>query len=327
MSCPHEFVLPRPGQAPTSSQPPIPAPFEAAFIEAFGRVLPPAKYLKTVHGKAAYYEISPTPNHSPGCSSSTPDRVLFIHGVQTPAIGMLPLVRDLQKSFAGAHFIMLDLWGHGLSETPVVPFESSLFHQLLDALLDELTWSSTHLVGFSFGGVLTAGYVASRTSRVQSFTIVAPAGLIHAANFTDEERGHLRGGDEAAAQKWVLEFLEGGELIVPVDWKDRFGRGEIVAEAVREWQMREHPGHPAAVVGVFRDGGVIDSDDTFSSAARSGIPSLIVLGASDSLSSEKQLKELGFANIHVIPQVGHGVVRQRAPEVAAFIGDFWMSMN
>ncbi|RFU24300.1 hypothetical protein B7463_g12038, partial [Scytalidium lignicola] len=322
-----EFILPRPGGAPSSSNQSIPGPAEVAFTETFGTLLPSAQYLNTVNGKAAYYEMLPSSASSPGNSSHTPDRVVFIHGVQTPALGMLPLACALQASFPLAHFVLVDLWGHGLSDTPVVPHDSSLFHLLLDALLDQLAWPSAHLVGFSFGGSLTVGFVASRPSRVQSFTLVAPAGLMRSSNFTAEQQGYLRGEDEAATRQWVLEFLEDGELVVPADWKERVGRGEVVAEAVREWQMREHPGHVASVVAVFRDGGVLDNHVEFVRAVRTGIPSLAILGEADDICSERELNELGFANITVVPQVGHGVVRQRVPEVAAFISDFWTKLN
>jgi pimeloyl-ACP methyl ester carboxylesterase len=319
-----ELVLPRPGAALDSSKPPIAGPSEAAFTETFGTLLPPAKYLNSADGKAAYYEILPS---SSGNSSPTPDRVLFIHGVQTPALGLVPLARALHASFPDAHFVLVDLWGHGLSDTPVLPHDSSLFHKLLDALLDHLEWPSAHLVGYSFGGALTVGYVASRTSRVKSFTLVAPAGLIRSSNFTAEGHAHLRGGDEVAARKWVLELLEGGELVVPADWKERVGRGEVVAEAVREWQMREHPGHTASVIAVFRDSGVLDNAAGFVKAVQTGVPSLAVLGELDDVCSKEELNQLGFADVYVVPEAGHAVVRERVPEVAGFIGEFWTKLN
>ncbi|CAO2647095.1 Nn.00g080170.m01.CDS01 [Neocucurbitaria sp. VM-36] len=319
-----EFVLPRPGGALNPSQPPIPGPTEKAFTETFGKLLPAAKYLNTTNGKAAYYEISPS---SSGSTSHVIERVLFIHGVQTPALGILPLARALHSSFPSAHFVLVDLWGHGLSDTPVIPHEASLFHKLLDDLLDQLNWPSAHLVGYSFGGALTVGYTASRPSRVQSFTLVAPAGLIQSSKFTPEEHAHLRGGDEVAARKWVIEWLEGGELVVPTDWKERVGRGEVVASAIKEWQMREHPGHTASVVAIFRDGGVMDIDAEFVRAVQTGIPSISVLGELDGVCSEVRLKNVGLANVFVIPQGGHGVVRERVPEVAAFITDFWTKLR
>ncbi|KAF2180440.1 alpha/beta-hydrolase [Zopfia rhizophila CBS 207.26] len=321
---PGEFILPRPGGAPRISQKPIPGPAEAAFTKAFGSLLPPAKFLNTANGKAAYYELLPS---LPGGNSDTPSRVLFIHGVQTPALGMLPLARALQTSFPHAHLVLVDLWGHGLSDTPTVPHDAGLFHQLLDALLDRLDWPSAHLVGFSFGGAITAGYVALRPSRVQSFTLVAPVGLLRSSDFSAEQQGHLRGDDEAAARKWILDFLEGGELVVPTDWKQRVEKGEVVAEAVREWQTREHPGHVASIIAIVRDGGVMDTHAEFLKAARTGIPSLAVLGELDDLCSERQLNQHGFANVAIILQVGHGVVRERVPEVAALVSDFWTKLG
>ncbi|KAI9163794.1 Alpha-1,3-mannosyltransferase CMT1 [Paramyrothecium foliicola] len=316
------LVLPRPGgDSDLAPQAPISGPTEAAFVETFGKLLPPAKYLNTGTGRAAYYELPPT------STTDSPSRVLLVHGVQTPALGMLPLTKALQASFPQHHFVLVDLWGHGLSETPIVPHEKGLFHKLLDDLLDHLQWSSAHLIGFSFGGALTAGYVATRTSKVQSFTLVAPAGLIRSAKFTTEQQGYLRGGDEAAVRRWVLEFLEGGDLVVPADWEERVERGEVVAEAVREWEMREHPGHLASVVAIFRDGGVLDNRADFVAAVQTGIPSTVVLGELDEVCTQQDLEELGFIDIAVVPRVGHGVVREKVPEVAGFIDRFWKKLE
>ncbi|RSL91925.1 hypothetical protein CEP52_014112 [Fusarium oligoseptatum] len=309
---PDELVLPRPGGAVGSPKSPISGPSEEAFTKTFGALLPPAKFLNTATGKAAYYELLPS---SPSDDTNAPHRVLLIHGVQTPALGMLPLARELQTSFPSAHLVLVDLWGHGLSDTPIVPHEAGLFHQLLDDVLDHLEWPSAHLVGYSFGGSLTSGYVASRPSRVQSFTLVAPAGLLRFADFSAEEQDCLRGGDEAAARKWVVEWLEGGELIVPADWEKRVEKGEIVAEAVREWQMREHSGHTASVVAIVRDGGVMDKHSEFTKAGGTSVPVLAILGELDSLCTEQQLNEHGISNVIVVPQVGHSVVRDKAREV------------
>ncbi|PVI04693.1 alpha/beta-hydrolase [Periconia macrospinosa] len=325
-----DLVLPRPGQNPILSQPPIPGPTEAVFAETFGTLLPPAQYIQTNHGKAAYYEILPS---SPAPTSKPPHRVLLIHGVQTPALGLYPLTRLLQTSFPNAHFVLIDLWGHGLSDTPQVPHDQPLFHSLIDSLLTKLQWPSAHLIGYSFGGALTASYVNTRPSLVQSFTLLAPAGLIPSATtFTPEEHVHLRGGaDEIAAHKWVHSWLEGGgEIDVPSDWKDHVARGEVVAAALRKWQLTEHHGHAASVVGVFRDAGVMDRDEDFKTAAQTGIPSLVVLGETDSICSEGQLRGLGFERVFVVEGAGHGLVRDKPEEVkqvAGHIEKFWEGIS
>lgn len=316
------LVLPRPGREFDSNQSPVPGPTEKAFVETFGQILPAAQFLVTDTGKAAYYELPPVTD-----KSGTPDRVLFIHGVQTPALGMAPLAKALQEFFPHAHLLLVDLWGHGLSDTPIVPHESALFHQLLDSLLDHLKWPSAHLIGFSFGGALTAGYVASRPSRVDSFVLVAPAGLLSFSNFSAEEQALIQGDDEKAASEWIVSWLEGGELVIPEDWKDRVQKGQVVAEAVRDWQTRAHPGHNASVVAIFRDGGVMDKHAVFKDAVETGIPSLAVLGELDGVCNEDQLREVGFTDVTVVPQAGHGVVRENVPEVAALISKFWNKLG
>ena len=313
-----ELGLPRPG-ANVANEKPIPGPPEAEFVKTFGALLPAAKFLETPHGKAAYYEILPSETKGPI------DHVLFIHGVQTPAIGMLPLARALEKSFPHAHLVLVDLWGHGLSDTPILPHEPALFHQLIDDLLAHLNWTSVHLVGFSFGGATTASYVAKRQERVKSFTLVAPAGLLSSEAIFPPE--HMRGDDEAAAEKWILNFLEGGDLVVPSNWKERVSNGEIVAEAVRDWQMRNHPGHVASVVAIFRDGGVMDSHSQFAEAGNAGVPNIAVLGEKDDLVSKEQLESYGFGNVFVVKDSGHGVVRDKAGEVAGLITKFWNRLD
>ena len=322
------IVLPRPGTAPSSdAAQPILAPSEAAFVATFGNRLPPASYLQTPHGKAAYYELLPSsPTSTDGPQSVS--RVLFVHGVQTPAIGLQPLASALSSRFPSAHCVLVDLWGHGLTETPLVVHDPALFHGLLEAVMAHLRWTDAHFIGYSFGGSTTASFAAAHPERVASMVLVAPAGLRRTALLNEVQRGYLRGGEglEEAARDWILEVLEGGRLVVPSDWKERVGRGEVVAEAVRNWEIKEHAGHVASVVAIFRDGGVFDKHAEFAQAAMTGIKCRCVLGELDDLCSVQDLTELGLQDVVVVPQVGHGVVRERVLEVAGFIEDFWNSL-
>ncbi|KAJ5948131.1 valacyclovir hydrolase [Penicillium verhagenii] len=310
----NNLVLPRPGTNNTSNSPQvIKAPSEEAFTSIFGNLLPKASYLETPIGRAAYYSLPPTTS----TSTKTP-RVLFIHGVQTPALGLQPLYKAISARFPSAHYVLVDLWGHGLSDTPVVPHTPELFHTLLLALMEELGWADAHVVGYSFGASTTASFVARYPSRVSSMVLVAPAGLVRSAQFDEVERGYLVGGegvDEDAAREWGIGWLEGGELVVPADWEERVGRGEVVAEAVREWEGRVHEGHVGSVVGILRDGGVFDNHAAFEQAAETKTPSLCILGELDDLCSVQELKDVGLSNVAVVSGVGHGVVRQSVPEV------------
>ncbi|KAE8151795.1 Alpha/Beta hydrolase protein [Aspergillus avenaceus] len=323
------IVLPRPGAAssPNKSQP-IQAPSETHFTATFGNILPPATYLQTPNGQVAYYELSPS-SPVPADQKSPITRVLFIHGVQTPAIGLQPLASALSSRFPHAQCVLFDLWGHGLTDTPVVVHDTALFHSLIESLMAQLGWKDAHFVGYSFGGSTTATFAAAHPERVASMVLVAPAGLLRSEQFDEAQKSYLEGGEglEEKAQDWIFEFLEGGKLVVPSDWKERVNRGEVVAEAVRDWEVREHGGHVASVVGIFRDGGVLDRHAEFAEAAKRGVSSLCILGGLDDVCREQDLYEVGMQNVAVVPQVGHGVVRQRVPEVVQLIEKFWNSLS
>lgn len=320
-------MLPRPGATISGEPRSIQAPSEAAFVATFGNLLPAASYMQTPHGRAAYYELSPSCPAPADCKNPI-TRVIFLHGVQTPAIGLQPLASTLSSRFPYAQCVIVDLWGHGLTETPVMPHDATLFHSLVEALLVHLGWDNAHFVGYSFGASTTASFAAAHPKRVASMALVAPAGLVGSAQFDDVQRSYLRGGEEVEerAQEWIVEWLEGGKLVVPSDWKERVQRGEIVAEAVRDWQTKNHEGHTASVVGIVRDGGVLDKHADFAEAAKKDIPSLCVLGELDDLCSVQDLNSVGMYNVHVVPQVGHGVVRQEVAEVARLIEEFWKSI-
>ena len=189
----------------------------------------------------------------------------------------------------------------------------------------ELGWDEAHFFGYSFGGSTVTTFAANYPSRVSSLVLVAPAGLLTAAAFDETERKYLKGGEglEEGAWEFILEFLEGGELIVPGDWEERVGRGEIVAPALRDWQVRKHAGHKASVVAIFRDGGVLDQHATFAEVAKLDIPKLAVLGELDEVCSPEWLQNVGMDNFAVVSQAGHDLVRARVPEVAQLIESFW----
>ncbi|KAJ7884699.1 putative valacyclovir hydrolase [Mycena leptocephala] len=305
-----DYVLPRPGSSTsTDSSTPTPriaAPSEAAFTSIFGMLLPPAKFLTTPHGRTAFYDFPPA-SSSP--SSIDPiSRVIMIHGVCTPALGLLPLARTLLAAHPNTHLVLYDLWGHSLSDTPAVPHTPALFHAQLLALLVHLGWADLNVVGYSFGGAIAAGFAARYPETVKSLVLVATAGLMRVESFG--EHGEC---SSAAARDWVLQLLEGGPLI-----------GEVVSQKVRGWQQEEHRGHVASSVAIFRDGGAIGLHEEFTKAAQ-GVPHILaILGELDDICSKEDLVAVGVQpeNVVVVEDVGHGLVRERVGRLQEQLGDF-----
>jgi hypothetical protein len=89
----------------------IPPPPAEDFNTLFGGVLPPAQTVTSYWGVTTYYLIPPYhPNPS---TSNPPLRVVLIHGLGTPAIGLLPLATRLAAASTPTTVLIYDNWGHG----------------------------------------------------------------------------------------------------------------------------------------------------------------------------------------------------------------------
>jgi pimeloyl-ACP methyl ester carboxylesterase len=302
----------------------IAAPSEASFISEFGSLLPVAQFLTSAWGNTAYYNFPPKSNTVSGPIK----RVLFIHGIGTPALGMLPLASKLHAENPSAHFVLYDLWGHGLSSTPLVPHVPALFHSQILQLLERLQWPTAHFVGYSFGCPTSVTFFVSHPERVESVAFVAPAGLIRSAEFSPEQQAFVRGGEnEDGAREFILKFLGAAPLVVPEDWRESFKHGTVVGAALWAWEMKSHQGHITSVISMFTYGGVLDHHEAFKKASEMGLKPLAVLGGDDDVCTIQDLKDVGFDNVIVVPAVGHELVRQSVPEVAASIDTFWKGLN
>lgn len=312
------LVLPRPLTADGNRF--IAAPSEAQFTSQFGTFLPPAQFLVSAYGTTAYYDLPAQIS-----SSNTPSqRLVFIHGVGTPAIGLAPLARKLQTLNPNLHILLYDLWGHGLSQTPLVPHVPALYHSQVLHLLSHMNWPSAHVVGYSFGGTTAVSLTAFHPEVVDSLAIVASVGLLRRENLTETEQSFLHGGPdvEEAARDWVLNLAEGGPLVVPEDWKEQVPRGKVVSEAIKAWERVHHMGHVASVVAMVRDGNVFDGHDAFRTVAKSGKKTLAVIGELDDFTPAEDLKAVGWRDVVVVEGARHGLVRENVDDVASRLHEF-----
>ena len=317
---PPSFALPRPTQTPTGQTHVSPNP--DSFLATFHTGLPHPHFLPSAHGRTAIYRL-PAPANPTTQQPTRP--ILLIHGLNTPALGLLPLARALQARHPSAPIALYDLWGHGLSSTPLVPHTPALFHAQLLHVLGFLRWPAAHLVGYSFGGATAASFAVYHPWNVLSVALLAPAGLmVWERDVPAEARALVDVRErEAEAKGAVLDWLEGGPLVVPDGWEERVGKGEIVAEALRAWEVREHPGYEVSVLSVVRDGGIVGREERFMELAGLEVRKCVVLGEVDDVCDEKLIRGLGFDDVTVLKGAGHGFVRDRVEETAGIVSRFW----
>lgn len=302
----------------------IKAPSESEFQDQFGTSHPSAHYLQSAYGSTVYYDF-PRQSSSPGIPTK---RIIFIHGICTPAVGLTPLTRFLQLRNPDLHIVLFDLWGHGLSDTPLAPHEPAIFLSQIMSLLSHMKWPSAHVVGYSFGAVTGATLAAFHPGVVESIAIIAPAGFLRQRSFTDKERSLIGGGpgQEEASKEWILNFLEGGPCILPENWEERARGGELIYEAIRSWECTDHGGHALSVVSMFRDGGIFDSDEIFATASRNISKNIAVLGELDNMCTVQDLEAVGWMKVEEVKGAKHGLVRDNINDVGDLLVKFWASL-
>ena len=305
-----------------NGRPYIAAPPLASFTSAFGHAFPTPYFLTSSIGSTAVYDLA--------APSNPTRRVLMIHGLNTPALGMLSLAHRLQALDPGTHIVLYDLWGHGLTSTPLQTHTSALFHAQMLQVLSYMKWHEAHIVGFSFGGSTAVSFALSCPWVVQSTVLLAPAGLIQWGALGERVQGLLRddAGREEEARSAVLDMLEGGKLTVPDNWRERSRKGEVVVEALRQWELDVHQGYKYSVFSMFRDGGAMGCEEEFGRFGKEKVKKLVMLGEKDDLCAKEQLVDLGFEGdgVKVVVGAGHALGRTHTNVVADLIGRFWGGM-
>jgi pimeloyl-ACP methyl ester carboxylesterase len=249
---------------------------------------------------------------------------MIIHGMNTPALGMLAFARAIQAREPNSHVVLYDLWGHGLSSTPLVPHTQQIFHQQILQVLTYLKWPTAHFLGYSLGGATLVAFSIHHPWVIESAMLIAPAGLLRFKELDPKLQSFLLNSDshEQEARELMLKWFEGGSLEVPESWHDRLSEPLVLAKALRQWELSEHKGYPYTVFSAFRDGGVYDRDDDFRMFAGCTFKNGAVLGGKDDVCSERQLRDLGFQAVDVI-EADHDLVRTHVDGVADLVVHFW----
>jgi pimeloyl-ACP methyl ester carboxylesterase len=97
--------------------------------------------------------------------------LLLLHGLGDHALVWSSLADDLAADY---HIVAPDMRGHGESSKPEkdYSFESAIAD--LEALMDHLGWSSTHVVSHSWTGKLAAIWARKSPQRLRSLVLVDP---------------------------------------------------------------------------------------------------------------------------------------------------------
>lgn len=102
--------------------------------------------------------------------------VVCVHGLTTPSFVWAPLTKGLVA--LGFRVLVYDLYGRGFSDRPNGVQDKVFFNQQLVDLLAHLDIDAPfHLIGYSMGGAIAAGFAATHPARVRRLVLLASAGM------------------------------------------------------------------------------------------------------------------------------------------------------
>ena len=257
--------------------------------------------------------------------SDKPKTLILIHGFRGTHHGLLKIAEQLP----GYRLIIPDLPGFGASDA--LPHEHSVdnyvawLHQFRKAVDSS---ESSHIIGHSFGTIVTSHYAAAYPHEVKKLVLINPIG---SPALESEQR--------ALTQLAILYYWLGRKLPTRAAraWISMKPATKVMSiimrqtddKSIRNYIDEQHYAHfstfanPAQLAEAFY-GSV--SHDVSQVAEKLHIPTLLIAGAKDpitSLAKQHALHQriLG-AELVIIPNVGHLTHYETPVAVAAAIRDF-----
>lgn len=243
--------------------------------------------------------------------SGSGQTVTLIHGVGADLNSWDPVVRVLEVRF---RVLRYDLRGHGRSSKPPGPYHLGDFADDLRALLDSLAVKTTHVAGFSLGGLVAQAFALTYPKRLDHLALISAV-----ANRTAEEkasvrrrvenlkRGRLEINVSLAAERWFSEDF-------------RLKHPERVEKRLK--QLREND--PDAYMAAYR---VFAEGDLGQRLHELKQPTLIMTGQHDPGSTPRMARfmhaQIAGSKLSILPGLCHSVLVEAPELIAQNLKDFF----
>ncbi len=235
---------------------------EKGVLDATARTEAPGQFVALSDGVTHYQIAGP----------DTGRVVVLVHGFSVPSYIWDSTSTAL--SAAGYRVVRYDLFGRGWSDRPDAAYDGAMYDAQLDELLDSLHITTpVDLVGLSFGGFVTAHYVAGHAARVRTLTLVDPAS-------DGRPVPDFMAWPVVGSWIWQTTQVPGmadgqaADFLHPErfpDWADRYRP-----------QMR-YTGFGRSLLRSLYTMGPTDYGALYAAAGKTGVPALLVWGKQDSV--------------------------------------------
>lgn len=225
------------------------------------------------------------------------DVVVLVHGYGGDANSWLFVQEPLA---AGRRVYALDLPGHGSSSKDVGDGSADTLAGAVLGMLDALGIERAHLVGHSLGAAVVAVAAATAPRRVQSLTLVAPAG------FGPVDAEYIRGFAAATSRRELKPLV--GRLFADEALVTR----QLVDDLLRYKRIDGVDTALQRLVDTLLDGDR-QRIDTGARLAGVEVRTVVVWGRADRILPPTDIKTVG--SVHLVDGAGHMVHMERPAEV------------
>ena len=243
-------------------------------------------------------------------------RVVLVHGFSVPAY--IWDTTFLAVTNAGFRVARYDMFGRGWSDRPDASYRLSMFDRQLRELLDTLGWREpVHVAGLSFGGPVTATFVAAHPDRVRSWTLVDPAA--GGPQTTPHYFSWPLVGDVLWQGMAVPRMAEGQftDFVAPTRWPGWDDRYRV--------QM-QYRGFGRALLRTRQATEGLVTDTLYARAGATRVPTLLIWGTEDHTvpiaNAAGVRKAIPQAEYHAIDSAGHLPIMERSRIVSPMLIDF-----
>ena len=185
-------------------------------------------------------------------------------------------------------------------------------------VLAELGVETAHVLGFSMGGYIAEALAIYHPNSVRSLILCATSpGSVHRAPITFETSRELAkvSDDKLSKHERVKALIY---LLYPKDYVEP-RLEELIAE-------ESYDAHPTPIYALRSQNAATASFDAYDRLQYLKVPSLILAGDSDRLippeNSRILAERIPGAELHILPGLGHGFIKQATTETVKLILDF-----
>jgi 3-oxoadipate enol-lactonase len=234
----------------------------------------------------------------------------LIHGVGAD----LEAWDGVVASLAGRYRVLRpDLRGHGRSVKGPGPYSLRMFADDLVALLDRVSFETTHLAGFSLGGLIAQKVALVAPGRLSSLSIISSV-----AGRTAEEKHRVLERAAMLREEGALTHLANA---VERWFTDEFREAHPeVLEWRRQKSLLNDPESYAAAYRVLAEGDLADRLHEIA------VPTLAITGEND-IGSTPRMSHLIAERVHngrsvILPRLKHSVLLEAPERIAAELDGF-----